>query len=128
MSVATKMPLKGKVRKLDPGKDKPGFLARDERLAAGKTLRDKVPRASHAGWKPPAKPMKAIASGKAFGVRPPVRIFARPPLVEISASAAWIFVTGTWGLGCWRGGYLPSRCIASAALIPVDTWRSGWVP
>ena len=55
MSVATKLPVKGKVRKLESGKDKPGFLAREERLAAGKTLRDTVPRASHAGWKAPAK-------------------------------------------------------------------------
>jgi uncharacterized protein (DUF2252 family) len=33
----------------------PGLLPRDERLAAGKALRDTVPRASHAKWKPPAK-------------------------------------------------------------------------
>jgi len=31
------------------------FRSREERLAAGKALRDKVPRESHAGWKPPAK-------------------------------------------------------------------------
>jgi uncharacterized protein (DUF2252 family) len=30
------------------------FRSRDQRIAAGKTLRDKVPRASHAKWKPPA--------------------------------------------------------------------------
>ncbi|MFO1313171.1 MAG: DUF2252 domain-containing protein [Burkholderiales bacterium] len=33
----------------------PEFLSRDERLVAGKALRDKVPRASHAAWKPSAK-------------------------------------------------------------------------
>jgi hypothetical protein len=31
------------------------FPSRDERLAAGKALREAVPRARHAGWKPPAK-------------------------------------------------------------------------
>ncbi len=33
---------------------RPEFLARKERLAAGKALRDKVPREQHATWKPPA--------------------------------------------------------------------------
>jgi uncharacterized protein (DUF2252 family) len=33
----------------------PGFLSRAERLAAGKALRDNLPRISHAGWKPPKK-------------------------------------------------------------------------
>jgi uncharacterized protein (DUF2252 family) len=33
----------------------PEFLSRTERLAAGKALRDKVPREHHATWKPPAK-------------------------------------------------------------------------
>ena len=33
----------------------PEFLSRDERLAAGKALREKVPREQHAAWKPPAK-------------------------------------------------------------------------
>lgn len=32
----------------------PLFRSRDERIAAGKALRDSVPRQSHAGWKPPA--------------------------------------------------------------------------
>ena len=31
------------------------FRSREERLAAGKLLRDKVPRSIHAGWTPPAK-------------------------------------------------------------------------
>ncbi|QSA97844.1 DUF2252 domain-containing protein [Methylococcus sp. EFPC2] len=31
----------------------PVFRSREERLVAGKSLRDKVPRQSHAGWKPP---------------------------------------------------------------------------
>jgi hypothetical protein len=29
------------------------YLSADERRAAGKALRDAVPRASHGGWKPP---------------------------------------------------------------------------
>lgn len=33
----------------------PEFLSRNERLATGKSLRDKVPREQHAAWKPPAK-------------------------------------------------------------------------
>jgi len=33
----------------------PEFLARDERLAAGKALRDTLPREGHAAWNPPAK-------------------------------------------------------------------------
>ena len=30
----------------------PIFRSRGERIAAGKTLRENVPRSSHAGWKP----------------------------------------------------------------------------
>ena len=41
-----------KARKAEPVQD---FLSREERLAAGKALRDTVPRKIHAGWKPPAK-------------------------------------------------------------------------
>jgi len=33
---------------------KPEFRSREERIAAGKLLREKVPRASHAGWTAPA--------------------------------------------------------------------------
>jgi len=33
----------------------PEFLSRKERLAAGKALRDKVPREPHAAWKPPPR-------------------------------------------------------------------------
>ena len=33
----------------------PKFLSRNERLDAGKVLRERVPRAGHASWKPPAK-------------------------------------------------------------------------
>jgi uncharacterized protein (DUF2252 family) len=42
---------KGEAPKAPP----PEFLSRKESLAAGKALRDKVPRAQHAAWKPPAK-------------------------------------------------------------------------
>ena len=33
----------------------PELFSRKQRLVAGKTLRDKVPRERHATWKPPAK-------------------------------------------------------------------------
>jgi uncharacterized protein (DUF2252 family) len=37
------------------------YLPRDERLAAGKSLRESVPRETHATWKPPAKQRDPIA-------------------------------------------------------------------
>jgi len=43
--------------KTDGGKTRasvPMFRSRDERIAAGKALRYRVPRQSHAGWEPPA--------------------------------------------------------------------------
>ena len=48
---------KGKSAKAPPTE----FLSRDERLAAGKALRDTVRREQHAGWKPPAKRRDPIA-------------------------------------------------------------------
>lgn len=36
------------------GEVTPAFRSRDERIAAGKALRDRVPRESHAVWEPPA--------------------------------------------------------------------------
>jgi uncharacterized protein (DUF2252 family) len=42
---------KGKSAKVSPAE----FLSRDERVAAGKALRETVPREHHATWKPPAK-------------------------------------------------------------------------
>lgn len=36
------------------------FRSRDERIAAGKALRDRVPRDSHAAWEPPANRRDAI--------------------------------------------------------------------
>ncbi len=47
-----------KVSKEEPVQD---FLTRDECLAAGKVLRDTVPRASHAKWKRPDKQRDPIA-------------------------------------------------------------------
>jgi uncharacterized protein (DUF2252 family) len=41
--------------KVSKAKAAPVLLSREERLAAGKELRDTVPRTSHAEWKPPAK-------------------------------------------------------------------------
>jgi uncharacterized protein (DUF2252 family) len=54
MATAKKTPQKSKT-KISKAKSAPVLLSREERLAAGKALRDSVPRASHAGWKPPAK-------------------------------------------------------------------------
>jgi len=46
-------------RKISKGKSAavplPEFLSREERLAAGRALRDTVPRERHAAWKPPAR-------------------------------------------------------------------------
>jgi uncharacterized protein (DUF2252 family) len=54
MTKSTKIPKK--VSKAESAKASlPEFLSRKERLAAGKALRDKVPREHHAAWKPPAK-------------------------------------------------------------------------
>jgi len=51
-----------KVAKGEPPKAPlPEFLSRKERLAAGKALRDKVPRERHAAWKLPAKRRDPIA-------------------------------------------------------------------
>jgi uncharacterized protein (DUF2252 family) len=45
-----------KAPKFEPPKAPlPEFLSRKERLAAGKALRDQVPRERHATWKPPTK-------------------------------------------------------------------------
>jgi uncharacterized protein (DUF2252 family) len=52
------------IAKISPAKSKvenngaeagPVFLSRDQRLAAGQALRERVPRSSHADWKPGAK-------------------------------------------------------------------------
>ena len=39
----------------------PVFRSRDERIAAGRALREKVPRGDHAAWTPPAKGRDPIA-------------------------------------------------------------------
>ncbi|MNF35887.1 hypothetical protein D3C84_167700 [compost metagenome] len=39
----------------------PVFRSRDERIAAGRALREKFPRAEHAAWQPPAKGRDPIA-------------------------------------------------------------------
>jgi uncharacterized protein (DUF2252 family) len=54
MVTVKKSPSKSKT-KMSKAESAPVFLSRAERLAAGKALRDTVPRASHAEWKPPAK-------------------------------------------------------------------------
>ena len=40
---------------------RPGFLSRAERLAAGRALREKLPRERHAAWKRPAKGRDPVA-------------------------------------------------------------------
>ena len=59
----------GRKKVSDKGKDHteygaeeaPVFRSRDERIAAGRALRDKVPRTSHSAWTPPAKHRDPIA-------------------------------------------------------------------
>ena len=48
-------PVKDKVTTAKAGRFEPVMRSRDQRIADGKTLRDTVPRQSHAGWKRPAK-------------------------------------------------------------------------
>jgi hypothetical protein len=59
MASVTKSPRKSKseARQAEPI---PLLLSRAERLAAGKALRDSVPRASHAEWKPPIERANAV--------------------------------------------------------------------
>jgi uncharacterized protein (DUF2252 family) len=57
----TKTPVKGKVSTGKAGRFELVMRSRDQRLADGKTLRDTVPRQSHAGWKRPAKRRDPIA-------------------------------------------------------------------
>jgi len=47
--------MKGKAATAKTGRYEPVMKSRDQRLADGNTLRDTVPRKSHAGWKRPAK-------------------------------------------------------------------------
>lgn len=54
MPASDKSPLKSTTEGGKPGTKVPLFRSRDERIAAGKALRDSVPRQSHASWKPPA--------------------------------------------------------------------------
>lgn len=51
----TMTPAKGKVSTGKAGRFEPVMHSRDQRFADGKTLRDTVPRQSHAGWKRKAK-------------------------------------------------------------------------
>jgi len=55
MRTTTKAPMKGKATTAKTGRYEPVMKSRDQRLADGNTLRDTVPRKSHAGWKRPAK-------------------------------------------------------------------------
>jgi uncharacterized protein (DUF2252 family) len=55
MSTTTKKHLKHKAKTVKVGRYEPVMRSREARLMAGKTLRDAVPRLSHARWKHPAK-------------------------------------------------------------------------
>ena len=55
MFTTTKGPMKGKAKAGGAGRSGPGFLSREARIVAGRTLRGTVPRTSHAGSKRPAK-------------------------------------------------------------------------
>jgi uncharacterized protein (DUF2252 family) len=54
MPASDEAPLKRKTEKVESRASVPLFRSRDERIAAGKALRDSVPRQSHADWDPPA--------------------------------------------------------------------------
>lgn len=53
MSDASKTPVDQKLEGVPTGTGVAQFRSRDQRIAAGKALRVRVPRESHAGWKPP---------------------------------------------------------------------------
>jgi hypothetical protein len=53
MSDASKTPVDQKGEGVPTGTGVAQFRSRDQRIAAGKALRVRVPRESHAGWKPP---------------------------------------------------------------------------
>lgn len=52
--MSDKAPEKTKIGGVKSVTNVPVFRSRDDRIAAGKALRDSVPRQSHASWKPPA--------------------------------------------------------------------------
>lgn len=54
MSTSDKAAVKRETGGVKAGTSAPVFRSRDDRIAAGKALRDRVPRQSHAGWEPPA--------------------------------------------------------------------------
>lgn len=60
MATVKKTPEKAKTE-VSKAEDVPVFRSRAERLAAGKALRDSVPRNSHADWAPPANRRDPIA-------------------------------------------------------------------
>ena len=53
MATVKKTPEKAKTE-VSQTADVPVFRSRAERIAAGKALRDALPRTRHADWKPPA--------------------------------------------------------------------------
>ncbi|MBV2131940.1 DUF2252 domain-containing protein [Pseudomonas sp. MAP12] len=61
MATGKKTTSKTKTKAAKEAEAAPVFRSRDERIAAGRLLRDKVPRTSHAAWTPPAKHRDPIA-------------------------------------------------------------------
>ena len=54
MSASDESRVNSNLEAVEAGRYVPPFRSRDDRIAAGKALRNSVPRQSHAGWKPPA--------------------------------------------------------------------------
>lgn len=61
MSSTKKSHTKTKAAPHETAEPAPVFRSRDERIAAGRALREKVPRSSHAAWTPPARHRNPIA-------------------------------------------------------------------
>lgn len=73
---------------------RPDFLSRAERLAAGKALRETLPRERHAAWKPPANgrdPIDVLERSNRDRLREPVPIrygrMLRSPFTFLRGSA-----------------------------------------
>ena len=84
MSGTDKLPVNQKTDGFPTGTNVAQFRSRDQRIAAGKTLRDTVPRQSHAGWEPPASrrdPMEILKESNQDRMAElvPIRYGGMPP-------------------------------------------------
>lgn len=61
MAIVKKITSKTKIETTKPVEPPPAFRSREERINAGRLLRERVPRTSHAAWLPPAKHRDPIA-------------------------------------------------------------------